>query len=130
MLLINNEPNKILICGSPTSTEALGHNKEIEARPKGIAQEEEVQIKELQDLRSGIAQGGEAQTKKPQDLRGGGQEKKEPHIIQAQQQVETIPTIEEEVSKIQFLEVEPQTKLMEKEVKDVELEMGIKPLVA
>jgi hypothetical protein len=42
MLLINNEPNKILICGSPTSTEALGHNKEIEARPKGIAQEEEV----------------------------------------------------------------------------------------
>jgi hypothetical protein len=44
--------------------------------------------------------------------------------------VETIPTIEEEVSKIQFLEVEPQTKLMEKEVKDVELEMGIKPLVA
>jgi hypothetical protein len=34
------------------------------------------------------------------DLRGGGQEKKEPERIQEQEQLETIPTIEEEVSKI------------------------------
>jgi hypothetical protein len=44
--------------------------------------------------------------------------------------VGTIPTIEEEVSKIWLLEVEPHIKLMEKEVRVAELKMGIKPLVA
>ncbi len=41
------------ICGSPTSTQVLGQDEKIEARPSGIAQEEEVQIEESQDLRSG-----------------------------------------------------------------------------
>jgi len=34
--------------------------------------------------------------------------------------VEIIPTIEEEVSKIQHLEIEPHIELMEEEVKNVE----------
>jgi hypothetical protein len=38
--------------------------------------------------------------------------------------VETIPTTEEEVSKIQPLEVKPLIELVEKEVKPVELEVG------
>jgi hypothetical protein len=42
--------------------------------------------------------------------------------------VETIPTIEVEVSKIQPIEVEPQIKLME-EVKIAKPELGTKPLV-
>ncbi len=58
-------------------------------------------------LRSGATQEEEIQIEKPLDLRGGGQEKKEPERIQEQEQLETIPTIEEEVSKIQFLEIEP-----------------------
>jgi len=52
--------------------------------------------------------------------------------------VETIPTIEEEVFKIQPLEIEPQIELLEKEVriiktkihvKTTELKMGIEPLI-
>jgi hypothetical protein len=44
--------------------------------------------------------------------------------------VETILTIEEQVSKIWFLEVEPHSKLVEKEVRVAELEMGTEPLIA
>jgi hypothetical protein len=44
--------------------------------------------------------------------------------------VKTIPTTEEEVSKIQPLEIEPHIKLVGKEVRIVELEVGIEPLVA
>ncbi len=58
-----------------------------------------MQTEEPQDLRSGAGPKEEIQTKKPQDLKGGGQEKKEPQRIQEQEQVETILTIEEEVSK-------------------------------
>jgi len=43
--------------------------------------------------------------------------------------VETIPTIEVEVSKIKPLEVEPQIKLMEEEVRTTEPKVGTKPLV-
>jgi hypothetical protein len=35
--------------------------------------------------------------------------------------VETIPTTKEEVSKIQHLEIEPQTKLMEEEVRIIKI---------
>jgi hypothetical protein len=35
-----NFPN--FICGSPTSIEVLGQNQEIEVRPSGATQEEEV----------------------------------------------------------------------------------------
>jgi hypothetical protein len=52
--------------------------------------------------------------------------------------VETIPTPKEEAFKIQLLEIEPHTKLVEEEVKIVDmeihvkttkLEVGIEPLV-
>jgi hypothetical protein len=52
--------------------------------------------------------------------------------------MESIPTTKEEVSKIQPLEIEPQIKLVEEEVRItkmeiqlriVELEVGIEPLV-
>jgi len=43
------------ICGNPTNIEVSCQNEEIEARPSGIAQEEEIQIKESQDLKSGAA---------------------------------------------------------------------------
>jgi hypothetical protein len=41
----------------------------------------------------------------------------------------TILAIEEEVSKIQPLEVEPHTKLVEEEVKTTKPKVGIEPLV-
>ncbi len=53
--------------------------------------------------------------------------------------METILATKEEVSKIQLLKIEPQTKLMEEEVKTIKtkirvriakLEVGIEPLVA
>jgi hypothetical protein len=53
----------------------------------------------------------------------------EPHITQEQEQMETIRTIEEEVSKIQPLEIGPHTELMEKEVKTIKMKVGTKPLV-
>ncbi len=43
------------ICGSSTSIEVSCQDEEIEARPNGIAQKDEVQAKEPQDLKSGIA---------------------------------------------------------------------------
>jgi len=52
------------IYGSPTSTKTLGQDEEIEARPSGTIQEEEVQTKEL-DFRSGVIQEEEIQTNKP-----------------------------------------------------------------
>jgi hypothetical protein len=64
------------ICGSPTSTKVSGQNEEIKVGLSGTIQEEEVQIKELQDLRSGTAQEEKVQPKIPQDLKGRGQEKK------------------------------------------------------
>jgi hypothetical protein len=48
-----NFPN--FIYGSPTSTEVLGQDEEIEVGPNGIAKEEEIQTKEPQDLKSGPA---------------------------------------------------------------------------
>ncbi len=47
------------IYGSLTSTKVSGQDEEIEARPSGITQEEEVEIKDPQDLKSGIAQEAE-----------------------------------------------------------------------
>ncbi len=35
----------IFICGNPTSTKVLSQDEEIETRPSGIVQEEEVQTK-------------------------------------------------------------------------------------
>ncbi len=72
-----------------------------------------MQTKKPQDLKSGTIQEAKIQTEKPQDLRRGGQEEKEPQRIQEQGQVEIIPTIEKEVLKIQPLEIEPQTNLVE-----------------
>ncbi len=66
------------ICGSPTSTQVLSHDEEIEARPSGTAREEEMQTKEPKDLRSGAVQEAKIQLKKPQDLEGRGQEEKKP----------------------------------------------------
>jgi len=52
--------------------------------------------------------------------------------------VETIPTTEEKVFKIQFLEIKPQIELVEEEVKTIDtdihvrianLKVGIRPLV-
>ncbi len=43
--------------------------------------------------------------------------------------MESIPVTKEEVSKIQPLEIEIQTELVEKEVKITKLEVGIEPLV-
>jgi hypothetical protein len=40
--------------------------------------------------------------------------------------VEIIPAIDEEVSKIQPLEIEPQTKLVEEEDKTIEIEIRVK----
>ncbi len=88
------------IYDSPISTQVSSQDEEIETGPSGTIHEEEVQIEEPQDLKSGATKEEEVQTKKPQDLRGGGQEEKEPQKNQEQQQVETIPTIEEKVSKI------------------------------
>jgi hypothetical protein len=47
-----------------------------------------------------------------QDLRRGGQEEKKSKGIQEQEKVEAIPTLKKKISKIQHLEIEPQTKLM------------------
>ncbi len=52
----------------------------------------------------------------PQDLRRGGWEKKEPEGIQEHEKVEAIPTAEEEISKIQHLDIKPQTELMVAEI--------------
>jgi hypothetical protein len=43
--------------------------------------------------------------------------------------VEAIPTLEEEISKIQHLEIEPQIELMGEEIGIVELKVDMKPLV-
>jgi hypothetical protein len=43
--------------------------------------------------------------------------------------VEAILALEKEISKIQHLEIEPQTKLVGEENKTRELEVDIKPLV-
>ncbi len=53
-----------------------------------------------------------------------GQEEKEPHITQEQEQMDIILATKEEVSKIQPLEIRSQIKLMEKEVRIVETEVG------
>jgi hypothetical protein len=43
------------ICGSSTSTEVSSQDEEIETRPNGTTQEEEVQAKEPLDLRDRVA---------------------------------------------------------------------------
>ncbi len=73
------------------STKVLGHDEEIETRPKETILEKEVQTKEPHDLRSGATHEEEVQLEKPQDLKGRGQEEKKPQKIQEQEQVETIP---------------------------------------
>ncbi len=85
-----NFPN--FICGNPTSTKVSCQDEENEARPGGTTQEEEVQIEEPQDLISGTIQKEEQE--KPQDLRGGGREGGKPLIIQKQEKVEVISSIE------------------------------------
>jgi hypothetical protein len=42
--------------------------------------------------------------------------------------VEAIPTPKEEISKIQHLEIEPQTELMGEEIRITEQNVNIKPL--
>ncbi len=64
------------ICGNPTNTTISGQDQEIEVRPSGTTQEEEVRIEESQDLKSGVVQKEEVQPKIAQDLRGGSQEEK------------------------------------------------------
>jgi hypothetical protein len=43
--------------------------------------------------------------------------------------VEAIPTPEEEISKIQHLDIKPQTKLVGEEVRTIEQNVNIEPLV-
>jgi hypothetical protein len=43
--------------------------------------------------------------------------------------VEILPTIEEDVSKIQHLEIKPHIELMEEKIKTANLEVSKKPLV-
>ncbi len=65
-LEIYQKKNLDFVCGSLTNIKTSNQDEKIEARPRGIAQEDEVQIE------------------KPQELRVGGQEKKEPQINQNQ----------------------------------------------
>ncbi len=69
------------------------------------------------------------QTKEPHELRGGGQGEKEPQTTQEQKQLETTLTTKVEQSKMQTLEVEPHIELVEEEVKIIDLDVGIEPLV-
>ncbi len=110
--------------GTPKSTKVQDKDEEAEARASGIAQEEEVQMEEPLNLKGEIIQEKEVQTKKLQDLKGMGQEEKKPQITQEQKQMDIILATKEEVSKIQPLEIGPQTKLMEKEVRIAEMEVG------
>ncbi len=57
----NNFPDSI--CGSPISIKVTGPDEEIEARPSGVAQEEELKIEEPQDLKSGVAHEEKVQPK-------------------------------------------------------------------
>ncbi len=43
--------------------------------------------------------------------------------------MEVIPTLKEKISKIQHLEIEPQTKLVEEEIRITEQNVNRKPLV-
>jgi len=69
------------ICGRPISIKVTGQDEEIEARPNGVAQEEELKIEEPQDLKSVVAHEEKVQPKIWQDLRGRGQEEKKPQRI-------------------------------------------------
>jgi len=40
--------------------------------------------------------------------------------------VEAIPTLEEEISKIQHLDIKPQTELVGEEIKTIEMEIHVK----
>ncbi len=71
-----------------------------------------------------MAQDEEVQTQEPHDLKGGGQDEKEPQTIQEQEHVETIPTTQVELSKIQLLEVDSQIELVEEEIKTVDPKVG------
>jgi len=48
--------------------------------------------------------------------------------IQEQEKVEAIPAPEEEIFKIQHLEIKPQTKLMGEEIRITKRNIDIKPL--
>jgi hypothetical protein len=63
-------------------------------------------------------------------LKEGVNKKKKPKGIQEQEKVEAIPTPEEEISKIQHLEIKPQTKLVGEEIGIVEQNIDIEPLVS
>ncbi len=106
------------------------------ARMKGHKQgqvetdrQEEMQIEEPHDFKSGTIQEEEVQLEKPHDLKGRGHEEKEPQRIQEQEKVEVIPILQEKESKIQHLEIEPQTKLVGEDTRITELEVDIEPLV-
>ncbi len=116
------------ICFNPTSIEVSCHNEKTKARTSGTTQEEEIQIEESLDLRSGTIH-EEVQPEIPQDLRKGGQEEKKPKGIHEHEKVEAFPTPEKEISKIQHLDIKPQTKLVGEEIGNVEQKVDIKPLV-
>jgi len=59
-----------------------------------------------------------------------GIRKKNPKGIQEKKEVEAILALEEELSKIQHLEIKPQTKLMGEEIKIANRNIYIKPLVS
>ncbi len=90
--------------------------------------EEEVQIEESQDFINGAAREEEVQLEIPHDLRGGGYKERKKGILE-QEKVEAIPAPEEMISKIQHLEIEPQTKLVGEEIGTAKLEVNIEPMV-
>jgi len=46
---------QFFIYGTPTSIKVSGQDEDLEVRPSGTTQEEEVQIEKPQDLKSGVA---------------------------------------------------------------------------
>ncbi len=114
-----NFPN--FICGSPTSIEVLSQDEEIKAGPGGTTQEQEVQIEESQDLRIRAAQEEEVQLELPLE-EGSGRKKSE-------EKVEAIPTPEEEISKIQHLQIKPQIELVGEEIRIAKQNVNTQPLV-
>ncbi len=75
-LEIYQKKNSNFVYGNVINTKALDKDEEVEARPNGTIQEEEMKIEEPQNLRRETIQKEEIQIEKPQDLRGGGQEEK------------------------------------------------------
>ncbi len=91
--------------------------------------EEEVQIEESQDFINGAAREEEVQLEIPHDLRGGGYKERKKGILE-QEKVEAIPAPEEMISKIQHLEIEPQTKLVGEDIGIAKQNVDIEPFVS